>query len=62
MPCISWTSASKDYIAIHNLDIAGEMINDLKKTIPEMQEKQTVYDPVGFNKAAKDFTVILAGS
>lgn len=51
-----------DHIAIHNLDVSGDTINALKKAIPEMKEKQTVYDPVGFNKAAKDFTVILAGS
>ena len=51
-----------DHIAVHNLDVSGETIEQLKKSIPEMQEKQTVYDPVGFNKAAKDFTVILAGS
>ena len=51
-----------DHIAIHNLDVSGDTIDSLKKTIPEMKEKQTVYDPVGFNKAAKDFTVVLAGS
>ena len=51
-----------DHIAVHNLDVSGDVIESLKKTIPEMQEKQTVYDPVGFNKAAKDFTVVLAGS
>ena len=51
-----------DHIAIHNLDVSGDVINSLKKAIPEMKEKQTVYDPVGFNKAAKDFTIILAGS
>ena len=51
-----------DHIAIHNLDVSGDTSDSLKKTIPEMKEKQTVYDPVGFNKAAKDFTVVLAGS
>ena len=51
-----------DHIAVHNLDVSSDMIEQLKKSIPEMQEKQTVYDPVGFNRAAKDFTIILAGS
>lgn len=51
-----------DHIAIHNLDVSGDLINELKKAIPEIKEKQTVYDPVGFNKAAKDFTIVLASS
>ena len=55
-------SLTHDHIAIHNLDVPKDTLDSLKKIIPEMKEKQTVYDPVGFNKAAKDFTIILAGS
>lgn len=51
-----------DHIAIHNIDVSGEIMESLKRTIPEIKDKQTVYDPVGFNRAAKDFTIIIAGS
>lgn len=53
-------SASKDYIAIHNLDIAGEIINDLKKSIPEIKDRHTIYDPIGINRAGKDFTIVIS--
>ena len=53
-------SASKNYIAIHNLDISGEVINDLKKTIPEIKDKHTIYDPIGINRAGKDFTIMIS--
>ena len=51
-----------DHIAIHNLDLPTEVLVGLKKNIPDIKNKQTVYDPIGLNKAAKDFTVVLAGS
>lgn len=51
-----------DHIAIHNVDIPPDTILGLKRTIPGMKEKQTIYDPVGFNKLGKDFTIVLAGS
>lgn len=51
-----------DHIAIHNLDLPNDAISSLKKTITGMKEKQTVYDPIGLNKAARDFTIVLAGS
>lgn len=51
-----------DHIAIHNIDLPTDTISGLKKTIPEIKEKQTVYDPIGLNKAARDFTIVLAGS
>ena len=53
-------SISKDYIAIHNLDIAGEIINDLKKTIPEIKDRHTIYDPIGINRTGKDFTIVIS--
>ena len=53
-------SISKDYIAIHNLDIAGETINELKKTIPEIKDRHTVYDPIGINRMGKDFTIVIS--
>ena len=62
---VNMKSASKlghDHIAIHNLDLPTDTISALKKTIPEMKDKQTVYDPIGLNKAARDFTIVLAGS
>lgn len=62
---VNMKSASKlghDHIAIHNLDLPNDAILSLKKTISGMKEKQTVYDPIGLNKAARDFTIVLAGS
>ncbi len=53
-------SISKDYIAVHNLDIAGEIINDLKKTIPEIKDRHTIYDPIGINRTGKDFTIVIS--
>lgn len=56
----SSNSASKDYIAVHNADIAGEIINDLKKTIPEIKDQHTIYDPIGINRTGKDFTIVIS--
>ena len=53
-------SANKNYIAIHNLDIAGETISDLKKTIPEIKDKHTIYDPIGINRTGKDLTIVIS--
>ena len=54
------TSGKKDYIAIHNLSITGETVNEIKKLIPEIKDKHTVYDPIGVNRAGKDLTVVIA--
>ena len=54
------SSAAKNYIAIHNLDIAGETITDLKKVIPEIKDKHTIYDPIGINRAGKDLTIVIS--
>ena len=51
-----------DHISIHSFDIPSDLISSLKSEIPELKTKQTVYDIIGINKAAKDFTVVLAGS
>ncbi len=51
-----------DHIAIHNFDLSSDTITSLKNEIPELKNKQTVYDIIGINKAAKDFTIVLAGS
>lgn len=53
-------SINKNYIAIHNLDIAGETISDLKKTIPEIKDKHTIYDPIGINRTGKDLTIVIS--
>lgn len=58
----SATKLGHDHIAIHNLDLPNDTIAILKKEIPDMKEKQTVYDPIGLNKAGRDFTIVLAGS
>lgn len=50
------------HIAVHNLSIPTDAISQLKKTTPELNDKQTVYDQIGINRAGKDFTVVLAGS
>ena len=54
------SSAAKNYIAIHNLDIAGETITDLKKVIPEIKDEHTIYDPIGINRAGKDLTIVIS--
>lgn len=54
------SSVSKDYIAIHNLDIAGEAVSELKKEIPELKDRYTVYEPIGINRAGKDLTIIMS--
>jgi len=53
-------SISKNYIAIHNLDITGDVINDLKKSIPEFKNKHTIYDPIGINRTGKDLTIVIS--
>lgn len=54
-------SLGHDHIALHNPDIPNDVIMGLKHTIVPLKNKQTVYDIIGINKAARDFTVILAG-
>ena len=53
---------SKDYIAIHNLDITGDTINELKKIIPQIKDEHTIYDPIGINRAGRDLTIVISGS
>lgn len=56
------THLGHDHIAIHSFDIPNDAIDGIKAEIPSLKQKQTVYDTIGFNKAGKDFTIILAGS
>ncbi len=51
---------SKDYIAIHNLDISGDVLSDLKKTFPEIKDKHTIYDPIGVNRTGRDLTIVIS--
>lgn len=53
-------SIAKDYIAIHNLDIAGDTIAELKKLFPEIKNKHTIYDPIGINRTGKDLTIVIS--
>lgn len=53
-------NAVKNYIAIHNLDIAGDTINELKKMIPDIKDIHTIYDPIGINRTAKDLTIVIS--
>ena len=53
-------SLSKDYIAVHNLNITGDTLTELKKTIPQIKNKHTVYDPVGINRTGKDMTIVIS--
>ena len=53
-------SVSKNYIAIHNLDITGEIISDLKKEIPQIKSKHTIYDPIGINRTGRDLTIVIS--
>lgn len=52
---------SKSYIAIHNLDAAGDTISELKKIIPQIKDEHTIYDPIGINRVGKDLTIIISG-
>lgn len=53
-------NVSKNYIAIHNLDVAGDVITELKKTIPEIKDKHTIYDPIGINRTGRDMTIVIS--
>ena len=53
-------SVLKNYIAIHNLDITGDVITELKKTIPEIKDKHTIYDPIGINRTGRDMTIVVS--
>lgn len=53
-------SIAKSYIAIHNLDITGEVITELKKDIPQIKNKHTIYDPIGINRTGKDLTIVIS--
>ncbi len=54
-------SIPKDYIAIHNLDLTGDIMTELKKTIPEIKDSHTIYDPIGINRTGKDMTIVISG-
>ncbi len=51
-----------DHIAIHNSDLPEGVLSGLRNTVYFLKDKQVVYDFIGINKAARDFTVVLAGS
>lgn len=53
-------SIAKNYIAIHNLDIAGDTILELKKDIPQIKNKHTIYDPIGINRTGRDLTIVIS--
>ncbi|MBQ7286838.1 MAG: LCP family protein [Candidatus Gastranaerophilales bacterium] len=53
-------TVSKDYIAIHNLDITGDTINELKRMFPQIKDKHTIYDPIGINRTGKDLTIVIS--
>ena len=53
---------SKNYIAIHNLDVTGDVVNELKKLIPQIKDEHTIYDPIGINRTGKDLTIVISGS
>lgn len=51
---------TKNYIAIHNLDVTGDVMTELKKELPEIKDLHTIYDPIGINRTGKDLTIIVA--
>lgn len=51
---------AKNYIAIHNLDVTGDVINNLKKEIPEIKDQHTIYDPIGINRTGRDLTIVIS--
>jgi len=53
-------SISKNYIAVHNLDITGDFLADLKKEIPQIKNKHTIYDPIGINRTGRDLTIVIS--
>ena len=56
------TGLSKEYIAIHNLNITGDVINELKKLIPQIKDEHTIYDPIGINRTGRDLTIVISDS
>lgn len=54
------TGIPKSYIAVHNLNIAGEAVSEFKKIVPEIKDEHTIYDPLGANRIGKDLTIIMA--
>lgn len=50
------------HIAVHNLDIPTDAVSGLRHQVPQLKKQQTVYDMIGINKAARDLTIVLAGS
>ncbi len=56
------SSLLKDYIALHNLKVTGDFVNDLKKIVPDIKDKHTIYDPIGINRTGKDMTIVLSGN
>ena len=55
------TGLAKSYIAIHNLNVTGDTINELKKLIPQIKDEHTICDPIGINRTGKDLTIIISG-
>ena len=53
-------TVSKDYIAIHNLDVSDDVITELKKSIPMIKDKHTIYDPIGVNRTGRDLTIVIS--
>jgi len=53
-------SLSRKYIVIHNLDITGDTVMELKKLIPAIRDLHTIYDPVGVHRTGRDLTIVLA--
>jgi len=47
-------------ISLHNSKVSAEMLNAIKGKITQIQDFPSVYDATGFNKANKDFTIVLA--
>lgn len=53
-------NVSKNYIAVHNLSVAGDVVAELKKEIPRIRNKHTIYDPIGINRMGRDLTIVVA--
>ena len=36
------------------------IISELKKEIPQIKDKHTIYDPIGINRTGKDLTIVIS--
>ena len=59
--CESHISKTHSQFIAHSNRISLEYFNRLKKTIPELEGYQFVYEPMNYMCAETDFSIVVAG-